>query len=68
MKIADLEDNVANDQIEIEKKTDTRRPKLTLRHIHKLRKIRELKNLERINNSQQLELIYAVNTEPSPGL
>lgn len=58
MNQSDLENNVANDDIEKEHRTDTRRPKLTLRHLHKLRKIRELKALELLNQSRQLELIY----------
>jgi len=64
MNNADLENNIANDQIEVQKKTDTRRPRLTLRHLHKLRKIRELKQLELINQSKQLELIYMPPAEP----
>lgn len=65
MNQSDLENNIAtNDQIGIEKKTDTRRPKLTLRHLHKLRKIRELKALELANQSKQLAIIYAQPTEP----
>ena len=65
MNQSDLENNIANDQIEIQKKTDPRRPRLTLRHLHKLRKIRELKQLELINQSKQLELIYGHLDQPS---
>ena len=60
MKYSDLDDNIAkNDHIEKAKIGQTRKPKLTLRHLNKLRKMREIKNLEKINMNRQLEIIYA---------
>ena len=60
MKYSDLQDNVAtNDEIEKEHRTNTRQPKLTIKHLLKLKKIRELKNLEKKNLLSQLEIIYA---------
>ena len=62
MKYSDLQDNIADDGIEKEHRTDTRRPILTIRHLLKLKKIRELKNLEKKNLLNQLSIIY----EPVP--
>ena len=64
MNYADLNNNIAkNDGIEKAKIGDTRIPKLTLKHLNKLRKIRELKTLEKLNMAKQLELIYAAPSE-----
>ncbi len=68
MNYADLNNNIAaNDGIEKSKIGNTRIPKLTLKHLNKLRKIRELKNLEKLNMSKQLELIYSSPAEESQG-
>lgn len=68
MNLSDLENNIARDD-EITKVAigEPRKPKLTFKHLHKLRKIRELKNLEQINTSRQLEMIYGQSSE-SPEL
>ena len=59
MNMAELENNIATkDSVELAHVGDSRKPKLTFKHLHKLRKIRELKNLEKINMSKQLEMIY----------
>lgn len=68
MKFSDLQDNIADDEIEKEHLTNTRQPKLTIRHLLKLKKIRELKNLERKNLLQQLEIIYTTTPEGGGGL
>ena len=60
MKVSDLENNIATSGIGQAVMGQTRKPKLTLKHIRKLRKIRELKSLELANQSRQLELIYSV--------
>lgn len=68
MNYADLNNNIAKeDGIEKFKIGNTRIPKLTLKHLNKLRKIRELKNLEKLNMSKQLELIYATPAEEPQG-
>jgi hypothetical protein len=44
--------------------TDTRRPRLTLRHLNKLRKIQELKKLESESHAEFVRTMYA---EPDEG-
>ena len=44
--------------------TDTRRPRLTLRHLNKLRKIQELKKLENESHAEFVRTMYA---EPDEG-
>lgn len=39
--------------------TDTRRPRLTLRHLNKLRKIQELKKLEAESHAEFVRTMYA---------
>ena len=39
--------------------SDTRRPKLTLRHLNKLRKIQELKKLESESHAEFVRTMYA---------
>lgn len=41
---------------------DTRRPRLTLRHLHKLRKIRELKRLEAEQHKVFVAAMYGTPT------
>ena len=66
MKYSDLKDNIAkNDHAEKAVIGDTRKVKLTLRHLNKLRKMREIKNLEKINMARQLEIIYSMKPEGS---
>lgn len=43
--------------------TDTRRPKLTLRHINKLRKIQELKRLEMEAHADFVKTMYGTPAE-----
>ena len=40
------------------KKSDTRRPRLTLRHLNKLRKVRELKKLEDGERKKFIPVMY----------
>lgn len=40
------------------KRTDTRRPRLTLRHLNKLRSVREAKRKEKIIHLDQIKDIY----------
>lgn len=44
-------------------KSDTRRPRLTLRHLNKLRKITELKKLESESHAEFVRTMYAEPTE-----
>ena len=43
--------------------TQTRRPRLTLRHLNKLRKIQELKKLENEAHAEFVRTMYAEPTE-----
>lgn len=49
----------ADNQLEISKKTDTRRPRLTLEHLGKLRKMREIRKLEMESRKDLFKKIYA---------
>ena len=64
MNLADIENNISKDD-EITKASigSPRKPKLTFKQLHKLRKIRELKKLEQLNTSKQLEMIYGQQGE-----
>ena len=53
-----------DDQMNQASLTDTRRPRLTLRHLNKLRKITELKKLESESHAEFVRTMYA---EPDEG-
>ncbi len=65
MKYQDIKESaeVRDDQIQMRHLDDVRKPKLTLRHLNKLRKLRELRELELINQSKQLEMIYGSSSD-----
>jgi hypothetical protein len=42
---------------------DTRKPKLTLRHLNKLRKMKELRRFEKLQQHDFLEIMYGVPKE-----
>ena len=67
MKIKDLDsirDNVAkDDRIIKQRPDDTRKAKLTLRHLNKLRKMRELSYLEKLYQDEQLSVIFGNEDE-----
>lgn len=42
---------------------DTRRPKLTLKHLNKMRKVREMAKLEHMEQSEGWKDMYARNSE-----
>lgn len=46
------------DKLNQTKKDDTRRPRLTLRHLNKLRKVRELKKLEMASHKDFVKAMY----------
>ena len=49
----------AENELETSKKTDTRRPRLTLEHLGKLRKMREIRKLEVESRKDLFKKIYA---------
>lgn len=49
----------AENEMETSKKTDTRRPRLTLEHLGKLRKMREIRKLEMESRKDLFKKIYA---------
>jgi hypothetical protein len=48
----------ANNELEQSKKMDTRRPRLTLEHLSKLRKMREIRKLEIDQRKELYKKIY----------
>ena len=67
MKISDLDNNMKdnlkdnvskNDIVDKMKVTDTRKPRLTLKHLNKLRKMRELNYLEKLFQDEQLQIVF----------
>ena len=54
----------ARDQSNIAHKTDTHRPKLTLRHLNKLRKYRELKRIEQAEHARFVARMYGPSNVP----
>ena len=53
----------ADDKMNQASLTDTRRPRLTLRHLNKLRKIQELKKLESESHAEFVRTMYAEPVE-----
>lgn len=49
------------------KPTDTRRPRLTLKHLSKLRKVRELHRLEQKERDALIPTIYKTPDDPKKG-
>ena len=47
--------------------TKTRGPRLTLRHLNKLKKMRAAKDLENLVREDFLEVIYGATSEGPPG-
>lgn len=52
-----------DDKGSVAKKSDTRRPRLTLKHLHKLRKMREVRKLEQEEHLVLVRNMY--NTAPA---
>ena len=67
MKLMEVKDESLQDAKENEyqqaKKEDTRRPRLTLEHLGKLRKMREIRKLENEERKELFKRIYARPTE-----
>jgi len=49
----------AKNEFETDEKTDTRRPRLTLEHLGKLRKMREIRKLEMESRKDLYKKIYS---------
>lgn len=47
--------------------TDVRRPKLTLKHLNKLRQVRDFRRLEELDRLRNLQLIYGDGAEDDGG-
>lgn len=56
--------NPENDLYQQRKKTDTRKPKLTLKQLNKLRKVREIKKAEQIEHEKFVRVMYATPASP----
>jgi hypothetical protein len=50
--------DMADDQLGMLHKDDTRRPRLTLRHVNKLKRVRELRRIEAGERERNLPKIY----------
>lgn len=48
-------------------KDDTRRPRLTLRHLNKLRKMRELRKMEKAAHEEFVHTMYGASEEEGDG-
>lgn len=51
------------DKLDIARAEDTRRPRLTLRHLNKLRKIRELRQMELAAHREFVKTMYGTPPE-----
>ena len=62
MKLMEVKEgfvDVQNDEFHTANKMDTRRPRLTLQHLGKLRKMREIRNMEVEERKEVYKTIYA---------
>jgi hypothetical protein len=62
MKLMEVKEgivDVQSDEYHQSSKTDTRRPRLTLLHLSKLRKMREIRNMEMEQRKDMYATIYA---------
>lgn len=59
--------DLANDKQEQFKLSDTRKPKFTLRHLNKLKKMRAAEDLERMMRMDTLEIIYGASEAEGAG-
>lgn len=60
--------NPEQDQVDHRAKDDTRKSKLRLRELNKLRKYREIKNLEKIEHEKFARTMYAQPTQDNTGI
>lgn len=47
---------------------DTRRPRLTLAHLNKLKKMRAARNIENLIRRDTLDMLYGAADEAAPGM
>ena len=69
MKQSEIERNpykTDNDQITMNHEKDTRKPKLTLKALNNLRKMREMRRFEELQHQEFVERIYGL-PEEKPG-
>ncbi len=67
MRVLDLYETSVYDPAEDrlnKRDDDTRKPKLTLKHLNKLRKMREFKKLDMKEREDFWEIIYGIPEEP----
>lgn len=60
--------DLANDEQQIQKPSFARKPKFTLKHLNKLKKMRAAEDLERMMRMDTLEIIYGTQEEPAGGM
>ena len=60
--------NPEDDKLQRREMSDTRKPKLTLEILNKMRKIRELKRIEEIEHQKFIQVMYKEPEEDSGGL
>lgn len=61
-EVKDFQDshyNAENDEFHTAEKMDTRRPRLSLEHLNKIRKMREIRKLETEQRKELYKTIYA---------
>jgi hypothetical protein len=58
----------AQDQTGVRTPADTRKPRLTLRHLNRLKKIRALRKLENLKREDLLGIMYSAPDEGAGGL
>ena len=65
MRYEEFQDTVRTTQDSLGFKSlhDTRKPVLTLKHINRLRKIRELKKFEKLKNQKLVSAMYGLKTD-----
>lgn len=56
-----------DDKFETASLKDTRKPKFTLKHLNKLKKMRAAQDLENLIRADFLEIIYGSSESQSPG-
>jgi len=57
-----------DDQVDQRKSDDTRKSKLRLRELNKLRKYREIKNLEKIEQEKFARVMYSQPAQDNSGI
>ena len=59
--------DLSDDELEQRSMPAIRKPKFTLRHLNKLKKMRAAEDLERLMRMDTLEVIYGAGEEPAAG-